>query len=37
VIFWLVPSLTSMVSIMVVVLAVISMAIGHLLYKGGKI
>ena len=37
VIFWVVPSLTSMVSIMVVVLAVISMAIGHLLYKKGKI
>ncbi|MGN1388365.1 MAG: hypothetical protein ACI4WR_01845, partial [Bulleidia sp.] len=37
VIFWLVPSLTSMVSIMVVVLAVISMAIGHLLYKKGRI
>lgn len=35
--FLLMPSLTSMVSIMVVVLAVIAMVSGHVLYKRGKI
>jgi hypothetical protein len=37
ILFLVMPSLTSMVSIMVVVLAVIAMAIGHILYKKGKI
>lgn len=37
VLFLLVPSLTSMVSVMVVVLSVIAMVTGHLLYKKGKI